>query len=585
MRNKAVFLLVIFLSLLVLGSCAGKKKRPHILLITIDTLRRDHLGVYGYHRDTSPFIDQLAKKGLMFKHVITPEPLTAPNHASILTSLHPLSHHLTMNGMRLNKNVSTIARVLRENGYYTIGTVGVKILKGKFGFSRGFDSFSDSWDENVDFNTENQRTAPSINKSLFHQVGQYLDNADNTGKPLFMWIHYFDPHSPYHGRDHIEFETAGKEDKKSRTIRRYDEEIRFTDQHIAELYRFLEKKGIGENLVSCITSDHGEQLGEHGRFAKHVDIYSESFLVPLIFHGPGIPKGKTIDTYVSSLDIGVTLLRLLNLEYPHYADGIDLLNIKKNQENRKFLVIGNPLYARSLEMIGPPYSFILNFDWHYTHWFISGSNAIPEDRFTAFPMERVKIKGNEAVIPLPHSWARGLNYLALRADIKPEANCRVNIKVRPSLRTGFQNVPAGIKQLNVIYPITTVDGLVATLRFKQGVPLEKLANVRYAVISRKELPAAGVKQKTIDNTIYKYLMTPRKNTSIDELYDLSTDTAMERNMIGRKDLKATVIEFKKLIYASFKYYFLKKNQVLKGSKTKTELTPKEKEMLKSLGYL
>lgn len=585
MFNKILVSLVFIITMLVLGSCAGQQEKPNILLITIDTLRRDHLGVYGYHRNTSPFIDKLAKKGLMFKHVITPEPLTAPNHASILTSLHPLSHNLTMNGMHLNKNVRSIAGVLQENGYYTIGTIGVKILKGKFGFNQGFDSFSDTWDEDFDFNTGNQRTAPSINKSLFDQIENYIADKDNAGKPLFIWVHYFDPHSPYYGRDHIEFETLGGEDKKSKSIRRYDEEIRFTDQHIAELYRFLKQHDIGDNLLTCITADHGEQLGEHSRFARHADIYSETFLVPLIFHGPGVPKGKTINTYVSSMDIGVTLLHMLNLDFPHYADGIDLFRLKEKHEKRKFLVIGNPLYARSLEMIGRPYSFILNFDWHYKHWYISGNNAIFEDGFTKFNKQRIKVSGSEALIPLPHLWARGRNYLILRVDLNTKVDCWVKIKIRPNLKTGFEKIPAGIKQLNISYPVTTMDGLVTTLKFASGSALDQLENVRYKLISREELPAPGENHKTIDNTLYKYLMTPRKNTTANELFHLDSDIVMEKNLIASNALRATVIEFKKLIYQSFKYYFMKKDQILKGSKTKTDLTDKEKEMLKSLGYL
>jgi arylsulfatase A-like enzyme len=588
MRYKSVFLLISILSVLVLSSCGGKKERPHILLITVDTLRRDHLGVYGYFRDTSPFIDRLAKKGLMFRHAVVPQPLTSPSHASILTSLHPLSHGLTMNGMPLHKNVQTLAEVLKASGYYTVGTVGVKLMAKKFKFARGFDSFSDSWNPGVDFNNKHERTALSVNESLYKQIDTYLSGAADKEKPLFIWVHYFDPHAPYNGRDHIKFKNTPDEGEKQRDkfIRRYDMEVRFTDEHIKKLFAFLAEKGLTERLLTCFTADHGEQLGEHGRFARHADIYSETVFVPLIFHGPGIPKGKTVDSYVSTLDIAPTLLRMLNLEFRHQAEGIDVLNLKGKKKKRKFLVMGNPLYARSLELIGEPYSYILNFDYHYKHWYISGANGISEDRFTSFPGERIKLRKNTAVIPLPHTWKKGRNYMIVRADIKQTAGLSVDIKVRPNLFTGKVPVPNDIRQLNIIYPVTTVDGLVVHLKFKEGNPGAHIKNVRYTWITKDELPAPeSVKLQTIENVIYKHLMTPRKKTVSDEFFDLSGDMAMEKNLVKLDKLKPTMIQYRKLIYTAFKYYFKKKDKILKGGKVKTDLTEKEKEMLKSLGYL
>lgn len=141
MLKKIILVLVILTQILLFSSCGSEKIKPNILLITIDTLRRDHLSCYGYPRETSPFIDQLARNGLMFRHVITPQPQTSGGHASILTSLHPLTHGVTFNRLSLNHNVQTIAEVLKKNGYYTIGAIAVKLLSGKTTFLPGFRFF------------------------------------------------------------------------------------------------------------------------------------------------------------------------------------------------------------------------------------------------------------------------------------------------------------------------------------------------------------------------------------------------------------------------------------------------------------
>ena len=224
--NAVILLFAIVLMMLLLPSCGdGKKIKPHILLITIDTLRRDHVGIYGYPRHTTPYLDELARGGLRFKHAITPVPLTAPSHASILTSLHPITHQLTFNGAQLSNEVQTIAEVLKKNGYYTIGATAVKLLSSKYGFSRGFDSFSDEWEKKKNLDTAYERTAPSVNASISLQVEEYLANPANKNKPLFIWVHYFDPHWPYHEWEHIHFKNKLPKDENREPMKRHDKEI------------------------------------------------------------------------------------------------------------------------------------------------------------------------------------------------------------------------------------------------------------------------------------------------------------------------------------------------------------------------
>ncbi len=188
--KKHLLLWGIFVFILVLPNCKKEEVKPNILLVTIDTLRSDHLGCYGYPLETSPFIDQLAQQGVVYKNTVTPLPLTDGSHASILTSLHPLTHQVLKNATALDMRIETIAEVLKKNGYYTIGAVAVYHLSGKYKFAQGFDSFSDRWDKGIDRQQNWQRFADSVNQSLFIQINEYLEKHKN--KPLFIWVHYYD---------------------------------------------------------------------------------------------------------------------------------------------------------------------------------------------------------------------------------------------------------------------------------------------------------------------------------------------------------------------------------------------------------
>jgi arylsulfatase A-like enzyme len=579
------------------SSCGtGKNSKPNILLITIDTLRRDHLGVYGYERDTSPFIDKLAKEGVMFKNVVTPQPQTSGSHASILTSLHPLTHNLVFNGLPLDDNVQTIAEVLRKNGYYTIGVIGVKLLGKKYRFEQGFDSFSDRWEKDPLFKGSYQRTAQSVNESLFKQVREYLAHYKN--KPLFIWVHYYDPHKPYIDRDHITFNAKLPGDKgNNESIMKYDQEIRYTDDAIRRLYGFLEKNGAARGLVTCITADHGEQFGEHGAMNGHNDFYSETTMVPLVFHGHGVPADKVIDTFVSTMDIGATLLAAANLTFDYPVDGVDLLAHSSGLKQRKFLIIGTQKFARSLQLLGAPFSYIANFDYHYKHWFTGPGNSsvkLDEKRFTAVPAGEVKQysndKGKRFIISLPQTRQKGLNYLVFKADVRLEENTRFNLKVKVFPHFFSDTVPVELQSssLEVIYPVTVVDKLSLHLVFKNG-PGANVNNPRYAFIPAAEFPrdraVNELGYRKLSNKLWRLLLTPRKGSKKDELFDLSEDIAMENNLVDAEDLKPVVMEYKKLIYSAFRYFDEKKHALLNGVLSKKSLSNEEKKMLESLGYL
>lgn len=592
-RNKSLTILSILItlvSILALPSCGGKKKKPNILLITIDTLRRDHVGVYGYHRKTSPFIDKLAREGIIFKNAVTPVPQTAPSHASMLTSLHPQVHNLTMNGGQLRKRQQTVAEVLKKDGYYTIGAVAVGVISGRHRFSKGFDSFSDEWEREKHLPGKepfHHRTAASVNKSVFKQIDQYL--AGHRDKPLFIWVHYFDPHSPYYEHESISFETPLPTRYKKPHIReaveKYDKEIRFTDRHFEALYRRLEEADLTGTMVTCITADHGEQFGEHGFTFGHADFYSENTFVPLIFHGYGVPRGRVKERVVSTMDIGATLLGRAGAAFGFTTEGLDLLTLLEKRgalPKRKFLLVGTPNFARSLQLLDYPFSFILNFDYHYKHWYISGQRHIPEDLFKPVNRDLIKKKGKELMVPVPHSLQKGRHFAVLRMDVEQNKGLAAYIKVRPFLFTTKKKIPGDFKQVDIIYPVTIRDSVAVMLHPR---PETKLDNLRYAFITANSLPPHNSRLVEIKNKIYTRLFTARKKKRSNEIYNLSTDTPMKNNLIEEQKLKPVIVASKKLIYKIFEYYLKKKEQFLRGKTGKENLSPEDIKMLKSLGYL
>lgn len=627
MQLKRSLLPVICISMMCFISCGSKPEKPNILLITVDTLRSDHVGAYGYPRNTTPFIDKLAKEGLKFKNVITSQPQTSGSHATILTSLHPVVHGLIFNALSLSPKVRTIAQVLKDNGYYTIGTVSVKILSRKYGFDRGFDSFSDQWEAQPIYQTlrkkkkqlgKSERTAPSTNQSLISQIKEYKNNYKD--KPLFIWLHYFDPHAPYFGRKEITFEGPAPllEGQDGEIVENYDREIRFTDDAIKAVYGFLESEGLARDLVTCITADHGEGFGEYGQRSGHIDFYSASTYVPLIFHGPGIPGGKEVTAQVSTMDVAVSLLGQAGLSFADAREGIDLLGRFQRgvnpPEKRKFLIINSQRWARSLQMVGAPYSYIFNCDRHYLFWYAfmaphAPLSPVKEELFKPLPESRVNLDDKKKItMVLPPLRQQGLHYLVLRTQLvkKPDYTEPENppfIKVRfdtyPQFLGKSRNISLGHPEkgdhsptLEVVYPVTIADSLKFYVALRDAGNV-KLENVRYAYIRVPELAVFLTPLKKIDepyrkqfvNWIWSSFLTFRKNLKTDELFNLTQDRLMSNNLIGTPSLKRVILKYKKLIHDTYLYYLRQNQRLQKGIKPGRKRSSEDEKLLKSLGYI
>ncbi len=592
MTTKYIGLLLFAVMLILLLPGCGKKgetSRPDILLITIDTLRRGHLGCYGYPRETSPFIDSIAEKALVYENTLTPIPLTDGSHATILTGLHPLAHGVIANATRLNERVTTIAEVLKAKGYYTMGTVAVEHMHRNFQFNQGFDSYSDSWDRKKKHNRKYQRIARWVNESAFAQLETY--KAEHSDKPLFMWVHYYDPHTPYIDWEHID---CGGKEAQSPLHGVYDKEVRYTDDHIKALYGFLESKGLTENLVTCITADHGEQLGEHGFTKRHCDFYSENTFVPLMFYGPGIPQ-KRVNRYVSTMDIAPTLLALAGADFDYPVHGKPLLEPERKSK-KDFLIIGNPKYNRSIQLVRGLYSYIRNFDGYYKDWYITTREDFPEELLRPVAEKHLRqIKNTEKprafkkrlIVKYPSSLRQELHYGVLRFDVTKNRGLAVGFRVSTQTLKDvhiFEKPRTGT--VTCFFPITPLDTPRGFVYTKKGT---KIANPRYAVIPagtfRTEVNLENIETKISGHYVFEQLGTLRKHHTSDELFNLGTDFAMEKNRLKTHAAEAGVMEMKKSIYRYLKFYRKENKRVLRDSDRSRKLSKRDMEMLKSLGYL
>jgi len=289
--------------LLIASGCsrqaAPPRSRPNVLLVTIDTQRADRLGCYGYPRAVTPTLDGLAARGARFEVAVAHAPLTAPSHASILTGLTPLGHGVRDNGAYvLPASARSVAEDFQQAGYRTAGFVSGFPLKRRFGFERGFSVYDDNLPRGKDARRTAyvERTADRTTDAALH----WLEQAGREPAPLFLWVHYFDPHAPYEAP--AEFMAGGASP--------YDGEVAFVDAQLARLLRRVEAAGPALVLV---TGDHGESLGEHGEDTHGIFVYDATIRVPFLLAGPGVPPGVVARTVARGIDVAPTLLDLAGL--------------------------------------------------------------------------------------------------------------------------------------------------------------------------------------------------------------------------------------------------------------------------------
>jgi len=292
--------------------------RPNVLLVTIDTLRADHLGAYGYATASTPTLDALAHRGVRFETAVAHVPLTGPSHASILTGHTPLGHGYHNNGgFVLPPSVKTAAGEFRQAGYRTAAFVSGYPLDRRFGFDRGFDVYDDHLPRGNDPRRQAyvERFGDATTDVALKWLSSAAAGATATPQPWFLWVHYYDPHAPY--------EPPGDLADRFRAAP-YDGEIAFVDRQIARVLEAIDKSGARDRTVVLVTADHGESLGEHGEVTHGVFIYEGTLRVPWIMAGPGISTGRVPKTVARSIDILPTLLDYSGLPSPAGLEGRSL---------------------------------------------------------------------------------------------------------------------------------------------------------------------------------------------------------------------------------------------------------------------
>ena len=315
MKSRFALAFYIFVSAIAGAQVRPKPSPPNVFLITIDTLRADHVHCYGYDKIQTPALDALAADGVRFTQAFTPSPITNTSHTTILTGLLPSSHSVTDFAVPLASNHITWAELLKGKGYHTAAFIGAVILDSKSlapGLDRGFD-FYDNFPEHSESKSRWGRVERR-GMDVVQHAEKWLA-AHPTG-PKFAWVHLYDPHDPY------EPPAPYSEIYKDRL---YDGEVAYADSALGNFIQYLRKSGSYENSLIIVVGDHGEGLGEHHEETHGIFLYDSTTHVPLIIKLPWHKSaGKTIAAQVRTFDILPTALDLASVPAPDSLDGKSL---------------------------------------------------------------------------------------------------------------------------------------------------------------------------------------------------------------------------------------------------------------------
>ena len=343
--------------LMALAGCGNREEKGtlSVLFISVDTLRSDHLGCYGYPRATSPTIDKLASDGVVFDNMLSTSSWTLPTHASMLTGRYPAFHGLQDDGVKLPPRIETLAGAFKKHGYRTLGVVSHVYVSSEFGLDRGFDVFDDSL---IKAGAENPIAEEVVDRFL--SLMSKLPDG-----PFFAFIHFFDPHWDYTAPEpyNTQFSdpnytgpidgtlksifpffypsTPLSEADRRQMIALYDGEIAYVDSQLGRLLKALREQGRLKNTVIVFTADHGEEFKEHGQLGHGRTLFEEQLRVPLIISGhPSFRPGTRRPDLVSQVDLAPTLLELAG------AKGLD--NIQGKSIVKESATPRSALFAESI---------------------------------------------------------------------------------------------------------------------------------------------------------------------------------------------------------------------------------------------
>jgi arylsulfatase A-like enzyme len=322
----------------------GAEASTNLLLITLDTVRADHLPAYGYRKVRTPNLDQLARQGAVFRRALAQAPLTPVSHASILTGVYPIRHGVrSFDASQTLAQVPLLSEILREEGWLTGAIIASEALHPRYGLARGFDVYHFAPSPSTyPFESVFRALLPQVlsrvglvhDRSLYRPGHEITDDAvrwlDTYGHTrFFLWVHYFDAHDPYladtTGRRKDLHPGTGWLDRFRITFA-YDSEIVGLDDQIGRLTEALRQRNLLDQTIVTILSDHGDGLGDHSYLGHTRRLYQEQLHIPLIIRCPKrIPAGSDVDLQVRSVDLLPSLLELLRIPVPDGIDGSSLI--------------------------------------------------------------------------------------------------------------------------------------------------------------------------------------------------------------------------------------------------------------------
>ena len=295
----------------------------NVVVITIDTLRRDHLAPYGAALETAA-ASRLAREGVLFERAVAHVPLTLPSHSSIFTGLYPPHHGVRDNaGFALGKDTTTLAERLLEHGYRTAAVVGSYVVAARWGLAQGHETYDDSFD----YSEIERRSLTEVERPAGRVVDralEWLHKERRGGRPFYLWVHLYDPHEPY----------APPDEYRRRAPTPYAGEVLYADAEIGRLLDALEAQGLRQSTLIVYLSDHGEALGDHGEATHGIFLYGATLDVPMIIAPPSVaslgsrglmPAGRRVRGLARLVDVTPTVLDLVGLPVPAGLDGGSLL--------------------------------------------------------------------------------------------------------------------------------------------------------------------------------------------------------------------------------------------------------------------
>ncbi len=371
--------------IILVGTPERTPEDASVILIGIDSLRADHLGCYGYSRNTSPHIDELAKDAVLYKDTMSQAPWTLPSVTSFLTSLYPSQHKVGISRLAQKKSLVTLAEVLKKCGFKTAAFTGGGYVSRIFGFAQGFMTFRE-FNPAVQLKNGQAIIPPHAflrdSEKVFSSAQNWL--KANDGQNFFLFIYTYEPHTPHWPPPEYDtyfpnykgsitgdvwkdigitdkIESRHKElspDDRERLIALYDAEIRYADESIGRLIAFLKKNQLYDKTMIVLTADHGEEFYDHGAWGQAHSLHRELLRVPLLIKYPGgRHKGIEHERLALSIDIMPTILDALRIDLPISLEGIPL-----NRKGRKRLAFSQSTSPRALAVRDGDMKLIIDFD-------------------------------------------------------------------------------------------------------------------------------------------------------------------------------------------------------------------------------